>query len=67
MGEQESKSIADSQRSPAAEKADEVEIGPSATNPEDERQPEPPGTAEGAGKTGPGGKPIVPPSRGVSH
>jgi hypothetical protein len=67
MSEDESKSIADSQRSPATEKADEVEIGPPGTNPEDERQPEPPGTAEGGDKTGPDGKPIVPPSRGVSH
>jgi hypothetical protein len=67
MSEQEQKSIADQQRSPAAEAAEEVEIGPSATNPEDEQRPEPPGTAEGETKTGPDGKPIVPPSRGTTH
>jgi hypothetical protein len=68
MSEQERKSIADEQRSPASEAAEEVEIGPSGTNPEDEKRPEPPGTAEGAEpKTGPDGKPVVPPSRGTSH
>lgn len=68
MSEQERKSVADKQRSPAAEAADEVDIGPSATNPEDEQRPEPPGTAEGPDeKTGPEGKPVVPPSRGTTH
>ena len=67
MNEQEPKSIADNERSPAAEAADEVDIGPSATNPEDEQRPEPPGTAEGSAKLGPDGKPVVPPSRGTSH
>ncbi len=68
MAEQESNSIADNQRSPATQAAEEVEIGPAATNPEDEQRPEPPGTAEAAEpKTGPQGKPIVPPSRGTSH
>jgi hypothetical protein len=68
MSEQKPESIADKQRSPAAEAADDVEIGPPATNPEDEQRPEPHGTAEGSrAKTGPDGKPIVPPSRGTSH
>jgi hypothetical protein len=68
MSEQEPQSIADKQRSPASEAAEEAEIGPSATNPEDEQRPEPPGTSDGPdAKTGPDGKPIVPPSRGTSH
>jgi hypothetical protein len=68
MTEHEHESIADKQRSPASEAAEEVEIGPSATNPEDEQRPEPPGTAEGPEtKTGPDGKPVVPPSRGTLH
>lgn len=68
MSDQEQESIADKQRSPATDAADEVEIGPSGTNPEDEQRPEPPGTAEGSdAKTGPDGKPVVPPSRGTTH
>jgi hypothetical protein len=68
MGEQEPKSIADEQRSPASEAADEVEIGPSATNPEDEQRPARSGAAsESDEKIGPDGKPIVPPSRGTLH
>lgn len=68
MSDQEHESIADKQRSPATEAADDVEIGPSGTNPEDEQRPEPPGTAEGSdAKTGPDGKPVVPPSRGTTH
>ncbi len=67
MTEQEPNSIADNQRSPATEAAEEVDIGPPGTNPEDEQRPEPPGTAEGSAKTGPDGEPIVPPSRGTSH
>ena len=68
MSEDERNSIADEQRSPASEAAEEVEIGPAAINPEDEERPEPPGTAKGStAKTGPDGKPIVPPSRGTSH
>jgi hypothetical protein len=68
MSEPERKSIADAQRSPASEAADEVEIGPSSTNPEDQERREPRGMAEGSEeKTGPDGKPIVPPSRGTSH
>jgi glutathione S-transferase len=66
--ERDSKSIADSERSPASEAADEVEIGPDATNPEDEQRPEPPGTAESAGsKTGPDDQPSVSPARGTRH
>ena len=42
MSEQKPESIADKQRSPAGEAADEVDIGPPATNPEDEQRPEPP-------------------------
>lgn len=68
MSDEQRESIADDQRSPASEAAEEVENGPAATNPEDEERPEPPGTAEGSEpKTGPDGKPIVPPSRGTSH
>jgi hypothetical protein len=66
--EQESKSIADSERSPASEAADAVETGPPAINPEDEQRPEPPGTADAAhSKTGPDDQPNVPPSRGTRH
>jgi hypothetical protein len=68
MSEKEARSIAEDQKSPASEAADEVDSGPSATNPEDERRPEPPGTAEGKdSKAGPGGTPTVPPSRGTTH
>ena len=68
MSDEQRKSIADDQRSPASEAAEEVEIGPATTNPEDEGRTEPPGTAEGSEpKTGPDGKPVVPPSRGTSH
>ena len=57
-------SIADDERSPASEAADEVEFGPAATNAEDEERPEPSGTAEATDpKTGPEGGPSVPPSR----
>jgi hypothetical protein len=60
-------SIADDERSPASEAADEVEFGPAGTNPEDEQRPEPPGAAEAQEpKGGPEGKPSVPPSR-ASH
>jgi len=38
--------IADDERSPASEAADKVPFGPSGTKPEDEREPEPSGTAE---------------------
>jgi hypothetical protein len=62
MSEQESRSIADSERSPASEAADTVETGPPGTDPEDEQRPEPPGTAEGADEKG-----TVPPSRGTRH
>lgn len=68
MSESESRSIADNERSPATDAADEVEFGPSGTNDEDERRPEPPGTSEASEpKTGPDGKPVVPPSRGAVH
>lgn len=68
MNEEEANSIAENQKSPASEAADQVETGPPATNPEDEHRPEPPGTAEGEDtKTGPGGTPSVPPSRGTTH
>jgi hypothetical protein len=66
MREDES-SIADNERSPASEAADEVEFGPSGTNPEDEQRPEPSGTAEAnEPQTGPEGEPSVPPAR-ASH
>lgn len=68
MNEEEANSIAENQKSPTSEAADQVETGPPATNPEDEHRPEPPGTAEGEDtKTGPGGTPSVPPSRGTTH
>ena len=66
MGNEEH-SIADNERSPASEAADEVEFGPTGTNADDEQQPEPPGTAEAnEPKVGPEGQPSVPPSR-ASH
>lgn len=68
MSEQEPRSIADSERSPASEAADAVETGPPAVNPEDEERPEPRGTGEAVDtKTDPDGNPIVPPSRGTVH
>ena len=64
MSEQEPQSIADKQRSPASEAADEAGTGPSATNPEDEQRTEPSGGSEATEpKTGPEGEPSVPPSR----
>ena len=51
-----------------SEAADTVNIGPPGTNPEDEERPEPEGTSGSQNqKTGPDGKPIVPPSRGTTH
>ncbi len=68
MSDEERKSIADNQRSPAAEAADEVTTGPPATNPEDEQRPEPPGTAEAVEPNfGPDGEPVIPTSRGSVH
>lgn len=68
MTEQDSKSIADSERSPASEAADAVETGPPAINPEDEQRSEPPGTSEAAGSnTGPDDQPSVSPARGTRH
>jgi hypothetical protein len=67
MDNEERNSIADNQRSPASEAADEVEFGPAGTNPEDEERTEPPGGTEATEpKTGPEGEPSVPPSR-ASH
>ena len=67
MGNEE-ESIADNERSPATEAADEVEFGPAATNEEDEQRPEPAGTAEATEpKEGPEGEPSMPPSRGTRH
>ena len=64
MEEQERRSIADDERSPATEAADEVDFGPAGTSEEDEQRQEPPGTAEAVEpKTGPEGEPSVPPSR----
>lgn len=68
MSDEERNSIADNQRSPATEAADEAASGPPAINPADEQRPEPAGTAEAAeAKLGPDGKPVVPPSRGTVH
>jgi hypothetical protein len=65
MTDKDRPSIADHQRSPASDAADEVESGPDGVNEQDEERPEPPGTAEAAEpKTGPDGRPVVPPSRG---
>lgn len=68
VSDQEHKSIADSERSPSSEAADDVNVGPPGTNPEDEERPEPEGTSgSDKQKTGPDGKPVVPPSRGTTH
>lgn len=68
MSDKEHKSIADSERSPASEAADDVEFGPPGTHPEDEERQEPEGTSgSDTPKTGPDGKPVVPPSRGTTH
>ena len=62
--EKEEHSIADDERSPASEAADDVEFGPAGMNEQDEERPEPPGTAEATEpKVGPEGEPSVPPSR----
>jgi hypothetical protein len=64
MDNEEQGSIADNERSPASEAADEVEFGPAGTNAEDEQRAEPPGTADAEqAKAGPEGEPSVPPSR----
>jgi hypothetical protein len=61
--EDEKRRIADDERSPASEAADEVDIGPPATNERDERA-EREGSSEAMEpKTDSEGKPIVPPSR----
>jgi hypothetical protein len=66
MTDKDRPSIADHQRSPASDAADEVEFGPDGVNEQDEERPEPPGTAEATEpKTGPDGRPVVPPSRGT--
>jgi hypothetical protein len=68
MSEEKPRSVADDQRSPVSKAADQVDFGPSATNPEDEERPEPDGASEAAEpKTGPDGQPVVPPSRGSVH
>ncbi|MEZ5123041.1 MAG: hypothetical protein R2736_15935 [Solirubrobacterales bacterium] len=64
MSEHDRPSIADDQRSPASEAADDVEFGPSGVTEADEERPEPTGAAKAtAPKTGPDGKPVVAPSR----
>jgi hypothetical protein len=68
VSDQEHKSIADSERSPASEAADKVDIGPPGINPEDEERPEPHGTSGSEkDKIGPDSTPNVPPSRGTTH
>jgi hypothetical protein len=68
VSDEEDKSIAESERSPASEAADNVNMGPPGTNPEDEERPEPEGSSGSQKqKIGPDGKPIVPPSRGTTH
>lgn len=62
--EEQRRSIADDERSPASEAADAVPFGPSGTNAEDEQRQEPQGTSEATEpKTDSEGNPIVPPSR----
>ena len=64
MTDDERRTIADDERSPAADAADEVPFAPPAVDPESEKRPEPPGTAEAVNpKTGPDDEPVVPPSR----
>jgi hypothetical protein len=68
VSDQEHKSIAESERSPASQAADDVNVGPPGTNPEDEERQEPEGTSgSDKQKAGPDSKPIVPPSRGTTH
>lgn len=61
MSTDEERTIADNQRSPAGDAADQVDIGPSAVNEQDERKPEPEGTAEVPEKAE--GDPTVAPAR----
>jgi hypothetical protein len=64
MGDEKRETIADHERSPASDAADDVDIGPPAVNEQDERE-EPEGSSEAMEpKTDRDGKPIVPPSRG---
>ncbi len=64
MTEEQRRSIADDERSPASEAADEVPFGPPGTDPEDEQRQEPEGTSKATEpKTDSEGEPIVPPSR----
>jgi hypothetical protein len=53
--------IADNERSPAADAADQVEFGPEALNEQDQRKPEPEGTADLPEKAE--GDPTVAPAR----
>jgi hypothetical protein len=55
--------IADDERSPASEAADQVPFGPDATKPEDERKPEPGGTAEKPSTAAEEDEHTVPPAR----
>lgn len=56
--------IADKERSPVSEAADEVPFGPSGTKPEDERESEPAGTADKPRKAeGQEDEPTIPPAR----
>ena len=59
MTDRDKPSIADNERSPVSEAADEIETGPAGVDEADEKRPEPPGTAEApAPKVGPDGKPV---------
>lgn len=64
MNDEHRPTIAENEKSPASEAADNVPFGPDGTKPEDERKPEPKGTADGTEPPGDEeGKPVVPPAR----
>lgn len=64
MSDERKPKIADDERSPASEAADQVPFGPSGTKPEDEREAEPEGTADKPpGIKGQEDEPTVPPAR----
>lgn len=64
MSEERKPSIADDERSPVSEAADQVPFGPSGTKPQDEREPEPEGAADKPrASEGREDEPTVPPAR----
>lgn len=63
MSDKRKPSIADDERSPVSEAADQVPFGPSGTKPQDKEKPEPAGTADKPRGAEGDDEPTVPPAR----